>query len=81
MVPSYSTRLSVWTTLLYGRPQETRTRVAIIREEVVVDDHAAEVASAVAVLEPTMEGSRGVVYVTSDAPIVLSRWRDMTLLE
>lgn len=81
MVPSYSTRPSVWTTPLYGRPQETRTKVAIIREEVAVDERAAGVASAVAVLEPTMEGIRGVVYATSDALFVLPRERDMTILE
>jgi hypothetical protein len=58
MVPSYLTRPSVWTTPLYGRLQETRTRAAIIREEAAVDEHAAGVASAAAALEPTMEGIR-----------------------
>lgn len=53
----------------YGRPQETRARVAIIREEVAVDEHAAGVASAAAALELTMEGIRA-SQVPSDALFV-----------
>jgi hypothetical protein len=59
----------VWTLPLYGHPQETRARVATTREEVAVDEHAAEVASAAAALEPIMGGIRQAIYVTSDAPL------------
>jgi hypothetical protein len=64
----------------YGRLQETRARVVTIREEVVVDEHAAGAASAAAVLEPTMEGIRRAFYVTSDALFVLPRRRDMSIV-
>jgi hypothetical protein len=64
---------------LYDRHQETRARVAIIREEVAVGEHAAGAVSAVAVLEPTTEGIRGMSYVTSDAPFVLPHRRNLTI--
>lgn len=64
---------------LYGRPQETRERVATIREEVAVGEHAAGAVSAVAALAPTMEGIRRTSYVTSDAPFVLPHRRNLTI--
>lgn len=63
----------------YGRLQETRARVATIREEVAVGEHAAGAVSAAAVLEPTMEGIREASYVTSDVPFVLPHRRNLTI--